>query len=112
MPTVSRASPVWLSSSHPSRRRFSRSSTTRLPADCGAATPLNCDTAVFLGPQASYTITPGAGGKVVVTQVGAVVAPQKTSDGVDTLSNIEQVTFSDGTVALAVPAAPVVVSAI
>ncbi len=32
-----------------------------LPADCGAATPLNCDTAVFLGPQASYTITPGAG---------------------------------------------------
>ena len=74
-------------------------------ADCAAAAPVNCDKAVFLGPQASYTITPGADGSVVVTQTGAVVAPQKISDGTDTLRNIEQVVFSDGTVTLAVPAA-------
>ncbi len=78
-------------------------------ADCGTATPLNCDTAVFLGPQANYTITAGAlPGQVIVNQTGPVVAPQKVSDGIDTLTGIEQLTFSDGSITLALPAAPTV----
>ncbi len=74
-------------------------------------TPANgaaVDTAVFAGPQANYTIAPAPGGKVVVTQTGANVVGQKVSDGVDTLSNIERLAFSDGTVTVAPPAAPVI----
>lgn len=84
--------------------------TPTVPApDCAAAAPVNCDKAVFLGPRASYTLTPAAGGSVVlVTQTGAVVAPQQISDGIDTLRNIEQAVFTDATVTLAVPAAPTV----
>ena len=66
------------------------------------------DTAVFSGPLANYTIAPAAGGKVVVTQTGANVVGQKISDGVDTLSNIEVLAFSDGNVTVAPPVAPVI----
>src|SRR5471030_2035688 len=78
-------------------------------ADCGTAVPLNCDTAVFSGLQASYTVTTvptgavlGAPGSVTtVTQDvggggggggggGAVI-----SDGTDTLRNIEVLQFAD-----------------
>jgi Ca2+-binding RTX toxin-like protein len=65
-------------------------------ADCGAATPLNCDTAVFLAPQGSYDITTTPDGKVVVNQTGVPIAPQKVSDGIDTLTNIEQLQFCNG----------------
>ena len=86
---------------------------TTAPADCGAAVPANCDTAVFLAPRSSYTITqvPGSGTTLpstLVSQTGPVVAPQKASDGSDTLRGIEQLQFADGIVTLAVPAAPVI----
>ena len=87
------------------------SPTPAVPADCGAAVPANCDTAVFLAPLSSYTITPNANGSVTVNQTGAIVAPQKISDGVDTLTNIEQLKFTDQTVRLTAPAAPTNVSA-
>ena len=79
-----------------------------LPAvDCGVqapATPKNCDVAVFLGPRASYTITPNTDGSITVNQTVAPVAPQKISDGIDTVRNVEQLKFADQTVSVA-PAA-------
>jgi Ca2+-binding RTX toxin-like protein len=57
------------------------------------------DTAVFLGPQADYTVTV-VGNAVRVTQVGAPVAPQSVSDGTDTLRGIEKLKFSDVTVSI------------
>jgi Ca2+-binding RTX toxin-like protein len=89
------------------------------PADCGAAAPLNCDTAVFSGPQSNYSITTAAGGKLIVSQTGANVAGQKTSDGTDTLTNIEQLEFFDQSttpptpvfVPVSIPAAPTGVTA-
>ena len=62
------------------------------PADCAAgAAALNCDTAVFSGNQAEYTITPRADGTVTVDHNGGI-------DGIDTLRNIEQLRFADGVV--------------
>ncbi|MCW2761480.1 MAG: heme peroxidase [Marmoricola sp.] len=71
------------------------------------------DTAVFLGPRSSYTLTPGAGGSLVVNQTVAPVAPQKVSDGVDTLRNVERLQFTNAngtteTVVVATPAAPTI----
>ena len=72
------------------------------PADCRAAVPLNCDTAVFSGPRAQYTITsvPTAfGTRVTVTDNGTtagIVGPG--SNGTDTLLNIELLAFADGTI--------------
>jgi Ca2+-binding RTX toxin-like protein len=63
------------------------------------------DTAVFSGPRASYTIS-STGGKLIVNQTVAPVAPQKVSDGIDTLSGIERLQFSDQTVTVATPPAP------
>jgi Ca2+-binding RTX toxin-like protein len=63
-----------------------------LPADCGAAAPLNCDTAVFSGPQANYSFTLNADGSMTVTDNsggGGVT----TNDGADILWNIEQLSF-------------------
>jgi Ca2+-binding RTX toxin-like protein len=85
------------------------------PADCGAASPVNCDTAVFAGPQSQYSITANANGSVTVTDNNStpptvtpgtppVVAPA-TGDGTDTLFNVEQLQFSDGTVNLLTPSA-------
>ncbi len=80
--------------------------TTPAP-DCGTAAPANCDTAVFLAPRSSYAIS-AAGGKVTVTQTGPVVAPQKVSDGTDTLTNIEQLQFSTGGPVSLVAATPII----
>ena len=64
------------------------------PADCGAATPLNCDTAVFSGPVREYTITVNTtgelAGSLTVTDNGGAA---RNLDGVDTLWNIEQLSF-------------------
>jgi hypothetical protein len=71
------------------------------------------DTAVFSGPASSYSIAaiPATGttqAGVTVTQTGANTADQKVSDGVDTLRNIELIQFSDRTVPVVMPAAPVI----
>jgi len=55
-------------------------------ADCGATTPLNCDTAWFSGPAANYTVIGNADGSVTVRDNTGV-------DGTDTLRNIEQLSF-------------------
>jgi beta-lactam-binding protein with PASTA domain len=63
-------------------------------ADCGVAAPLNCDTAVFSGNRAEYTIT----------RVGLVSANTFTVDhnggidGRDTVRNFERLAFLDQTV--------------
>ena len=64
-------------------------------ADCGAATPLNCDMALFSGPQVNYTITRNADGSVTVTDNsgGGGGGGVATNDGTDTLWNIEQLSF-------------------
>ena len=59
--------------------------------DCGAVSPVNCDTAVFSGPQRDYVVTIDADNTVHVKGTGASVA-----DGNDTLRNIEQLSFCDG----------------
>src|SRR4029077_10401516 len=70
------------------------------------------DTAVFLAPRASYTVTTGTSpGQVIVSQVGPVAAGQIASDGTDTLTHIEQLQFADATVALSPPAVPTITSA-
>jgi Ca2+-binding RTX toxin-like protein len=83
------------------------------------ASDTGVDTAVFLAPRASYTITPGTGGAITVEQtgplgaaVGTTVPAQKVPDGKDTLTNIEQLKFQDQTVVLGPPSAPTSVSAI
>jgi hypothetical protein len=64
--------------------------------DCVSATPLNCDTAVFSGNLAGYTIVANANGSVTVSDAaGAAV------DGTDTLWNIERLQFADVLVNLA-----------
>ena len=49
---------------------------------------------------------------MIVNQTVAPVAPQKASDGIDTLTNIERLQFTDGIVALTPPDAPTGVSAV
>ena len=74
------------------------------PPDCGAATPLNCDTAVFGHPIAEYSITTSANGTITVTHTPAgarAFGPPHglaVDDGTDRLRNIEQLRFSDVTV--------------
>ena len=52
-------------------------------------------------------------GQVIVSKPDrAPVAPQKVSDGIDTLTNIERLQFTDGVVALTPPDAPTGVSAV
>jgi Ca2+-binding RTX toxin-like protein len=53
----------------------------------------NSDTAVFVGLRSEYRITHGLGGRVIVTDLVA------GRDGTDTLLNIEQLQFSDATIA-------------
>ncbi len=66
-------------------------------ADCGAETPLNCDTALFSGPQVNYTITPNADGSVTVSDNtgggGGGGGGGGINDGTDILWNIEQLSF-------------------
>ncbi len=70
------------------------------------------DKAVFSGPLSNYTITKSPG-KVVVSQTGANVVGQRISDGTDTLTNVEQLVFTDQTVELRItaPGAPTIVGA-
>jgi Ca2+-binding RTX toxin-like protein len=87
------------------------------PADCAALAPVNCDTAVFSGPRAQYTIT-SVNGVVTVTDnnstpatvVGTVVTPA-TGDGTDTLRNVERLRFSDTTLSTTGALAPTGLSA-
>ena len=60
------------------------------PADCLASSPTNCDVAVFSGPLGEYTITPNLDGSITVTDNGGV---GRDLDGVDTLWNMEQLSF-------------------
>ena len=88
--------------------------------DCAAtapfgptATSVNCDTVVFSGPRANYTIVAVAASGTTaaslrVTQTGANVAGQKASDGIDTVRNIEALKFSDQTVLVKTPNAPTI----
>jgi Ca2+-binding RTX toxin-like protein len=66
-------------------------------ADCGAATPLNCDTAAFSGALAEYIITVAPDGTVTVDHQGGI-------DGIDTVRNVERLQFTDQTVAAPVAA--------
>ena len=66
--------------------------------DCGAATPLNCDTALFSGPEVNYTITANADGSVSVRDnaaAGGGGGGGGVDDGTDILWNIEQLSFCD-----------------
>ena len=81
--------------------------------DCGASAPavsVNCDTALFSGPRANYTLA-FSQGQVVVTQTGVNVVGQKASDGIDTVRNMERLQFSDQVLELRVPSAPTITSA-
>ena len=71
--------------------------------DPPASTTVSTDTAVFSGPRANYTITPGAGFVTVTDTVG--------TDGIDTVRNVERLRFTDQTVTVAVPNAPTNVTA-
>ncbi len=72
----------------------------------------NCDTALVGGPRVSYTITGTTATEITVNQIGAPVAPQKISDGIDTLRNVERVQFSNPTsTAIIVHSAPTNVTA-
>ncbi len=68
-----------------------------------ASATVSTDTAVFSGPRANYTITPGAGLVTVTDNVG--------TDGIDTIRNVERLRFTDQTVTVAVPNAPTNVTA-
>ena len=91
-------------------------STVTASADCGATSPVNCDTAVFAGPRAQYTIEPGPNGSTIVTDTTSAppaLGVAAVGDGKDTLTNVEQLRFTnaDGTfeiVALTPPATPTI----
>ena len=74
--------------------------TPTVPTDCPLlpTTPLttqvNCDTAVFSGNQADYTVVNNGDGTITVTHVN--VGPE--DDGTDTLRNIERLQFADVTI--------------
>ena len=80
--------------------------------DCGSLAPVNCDTAVFAGPLSQYTFSANANGSLNVTDTTSAapaVGVVATGDGTDTLFNIEQLQFSDQTIAApALPDAPTI----
>ena len=57
-------------------------------SDCGAANPVNCDTAKYLGLPGNFTVAPGPNGSITVTDTTGV-------EGIDTLYNMEQIVFCD-----------------
>ena len=59
-------------------------------ADCGAVAAVNCDTAIYAGPRADYTITTNLDGSVTITDNGVGA---RQLDGSDTLWNMEQASF-------------------
>jgi len=70
------------------------------PADCGASSPLNCDTAFFNGPSTDFVLTLNPNGTVTVQNVPAAPAGGAIANtlGTDTLRNMERAAFSDGVV--------------
>lgn len=67
-----------------------------LGADCTDSFPLNCDSALFSGPQSEYTITFNGDGSVTVAHTGGGGGGGlRANDGTDTLWNIEQLIFCD-----------------
>jgi hypothetical protein len=81
-----------------------------VPADCGAATPLNCDTAVFRHPRSEYSVIGNANGTVTVRHTPVLNgAGTQLLDGTDTLRNIERLQFTDGVIAAPAPIVPVTV---
>ena len=66
--------------------------------DCGSATPLNCDTAIFTNPLAEYTLIVNANGSLTVIDNGPAAGNPNLVTGTDTLLNIEQLQFSDVTI--------------
>src|SRR5262249_21518906 len=68
-----------------------------VPPDCGAAVPLNCDTAVFSATRDQYDISLNPNGTVVVTDLGKAT-PLRKHTGRDTLRNIELLQFADMTI--------------
>ena len=60
----------------------------RSQPDCGAAAPVNCDTAVFSGPRANYTITnvAAADGNLAFARV----TDNAGTDGIDIVRNVER----------------------
>jgi len=83
-------------------------SPTAPAADCAAAAPVNCDSAVFSGVRANYTVTTVPTG-AVVGSAGSVttVTDNVGTDGTDTLRNFEVLQFADS----ATPNAPTAVTA-
>jgi beta-lactam-binding protein with PASTA domain len=69
-------------------------------ADCNAAAPLNCDTAVYQGVRANFTITSLGGGLFNVTDNVGTAGIVAVTEGSDTLRNIERIRFADATVLL------------
>ncbi|HXI30109.1 MAG TPA: PASTA domain-containing protein, partial [Vicinamibacterales bacterium] len=72
------------------------------PADCGSASPRNCDTAVFNFDRSEYDITLD-GPRVIVTFVPGRAAVVRLDEGTDTLLNIEQLKFADVTIPVPKP---------
>ncbi len=70
---------------------------TPLPSpDCSSSTAVNCDTALFSGAQAEYTVTPNLDGSVTVNHTAPVGGGGGgLGDGIDTLWNMEQLSFCD-----------------
>ena len=82
--------------------------------DCGSVSPVNCDTSVYSGPRAQYTITNNADGSTTVvdtTSAPPAVGVVATGDGTDTLFHVDRLQFADQTVILGNPGAPTAVSA-
>ncbi len=78
-----------------------------------AETSGNLDTVLFSGPLSNYLITavPASAGNLsglMVVQTGADVVGQRISDGIDIVRNVERLQFTDQTVVVATPAAPVI----
>jgi hypothetical protein len=67
------------------------------------STTPDTDTALFSAAAATYTVTPNDDGSFTVDSNGG-------ADGIDTVRNVERLQFSDTTLILAVPAAPVITS--
>ena len=67
--------------------------------DCGSVAPKNCDTALYSGPASNYFVSSNADGSVNVTEKSTVVggAALRTTDGTDTLWNIENLRFCEVT---------------
>jgi Ca2+-binding RTX toxin-like protein len=66
--------------------------------DCGAASPVNCDTAVFSGARGNYTLANITAAAAGPGNLGFVqVTDNVGTDGVDVVRNVERLVFSDQT---------------